>query len=84
MPSVSAWAPPSCVPHDSAGRAGACVFYPGDCALFSGACGVLGASWPWGRQALIMLGIVLLVRQVESHILQPLIMVRLYHCTRWP
>ena len=50
-------------------------FIPVIGALFSGAVAVLLALVALGPvQALIMLGIVLLVQQVESHILQPLIM----------
>ena len=52
-----------------------CSFIPVIGALFSGAVAVLLALVALGPvQALIMLGIVLLVQQVESHILQPLIM----------
>lgn len=50
-------------------------FIPVIGALFSGAVAMLLALVALGPvQALIMLGIVLLVQQVESHILQPLIM----------
>ena len=52
-----------------------CSFIPVIGALFSGAVAVLLALVALGPvQALIMLGIVLLVQQVESHILQPLIL----------